>query len=80
MEFDRLHEGKTFHFKKIAHQTFLVQSNDEYWIIYQKKIRNHLVWTCADETIPEHLLEIFSHFIEEHLKNAGKNSDERCRK
>jgi hypothetical protein len=77
MEFDRLTEGKTFHFKKIAHQTFLVQSNEDYWIIYQKKIHNRLIWTCADESIPEQLLEILSHFLEDHLKNATRNRDER---
>ena len=72
MEFHRLIEGEQFHFKKIAHQTFLIQSRQDSWIIYQKKIHQGSVWTCADESIPPDLLETLSNTIEEYLKIASQ--------
>ena len=72
MEFHRLIEGEQFHFKKIAHQTFLIQSREDSWIIYQKKIHQAYVWTCADESIPPDLLETLSNAIEEYLKTTSR--------
>ncbi|MFL5742374.1 MAG: hypothetical protein ACJ75B_19280 [Flavisolibacter sp.] len=75
MEFHRSIEEEQFHFKKIAHQTFLVQSREDSWIIYQKKIHQRVIWTCADESIPPDLLETLSEVIEKYL-NSPTQKDE----